>query len=151
TVTFSLRHRRPSNPLSVSLTAPANGATVSGTVNVTAIASGSTGVASVHFQLDGTTVGAAETAAPYAYSWDTTKVGNGSHQLDAIATNTAGNVMTSAIVTVTVNNTVPDTTPPTVSLTAPANAATVTGTVNVTATASDNVGVASVQFQLDGV
>ncbi|MGQ0593124.1 MAG: galactose oxidase-like domain-containing protein, partial [Gammaproteobacteria bacterium] len=45
----------------------------------------------------------------------------------------------------------PDTTPPTVSMTAPANGATVSGTaVPVSATASDNVGVAGVQFKLDG-
>ena len=50
--------------------------------------------------------------------------------------------------TVTVNN--PDTTAPTVSLTAPANGATVSGTVTLTATASDNVGVAGVQFLVDG-
>lgn len=45
----------------------------------------------------------------------------------------------------------PDTTPPTVSITAPANNATVSGTVAVTANAGDDVGVASVQFKLDGV
>jgi fibronectin type 3 domain-containing protein len=44
----------------------------------------------------------------------------------------------------------PDTTPPTVSLAAPAPSATVSGTVAVTATASDNVGVFSLQFELDG-
>jgi hypothetical protein len=44
-----------------------------------------------------------------------------------------------------------DTTPPTVSITAPLAAATVSGTVTVTATAADNVGVAGVQFLLDGV
>ena len=43
----------------------------------------------------------------------------------------------------------PDTTPPTVSITAPANGATVKGTVTVTASASDNVGVVGVQFLLD--
>ena len=43
-----------------------------------------------------------------------------------------------------------DTTAPTVSLTAPANGATVSGTVTLTATATDNVGVAGVQFLLDG-
>jgi len=48
------------------------------------------------------------------------------------------------------NNTT-DTTPPTVSITSPAGAATVSGTVNVTATATDNVGVTSVQILLDGV
>jgi len=43
-----------------------------------------------------------------------------------------------------------DTTPPTVSLTAPTAGATVSGAVTVSATASDNVGVAGVQFKLDG-
>src|SRR6266853_2273684 len=42
-----------------------------------------------------------------------------------------------------------DTTPPTVSITAPKNGATVNGTVTVTASASDNVGVVGVQFLLD--
>ncbi len=44
----------------------------------------------------------------------------------------------------------PDTTPPTVSITAPANGASVAGTTAVAAAASDNVGVAGVQFLLDG-
>jgi fibronectin type 3 domain-containing protein len=43
-----------------------------------------------------------------------------------------------------------DTTPPTVSITVPQSNATVSGTVNVSATASDNVGVTSLQFELDG-
>src|SRR5206468_3723000 len=43
-----------------------------------------------------------------------------------------------------------DTTPPTVSLTSPGNGATVSGPVTVSANASDNVGVAGVQFLLDG-
>ena len=44
-----------------------------------------------------------------------------------------------------------DATPPTVSITNPAGGATVSGLVNLAANASDNVAVASVQFQLDGV
>ena len=43
-----------------------------------------------------------------------------------------------------------DTTPPTVSITAPDNNATVSDIVQVTANASDNVGVAGVQFLVDG-
>jgi len=43
-----------------------------------------------------------------------------------------------------------DTTPPTVSVTAPAAGSTVSGTTTVAATASDDVGVASVQFKVDG-
>jgi len=45
----------------------------------------------------------------------------------------------------------PDTTPPTVSLNAPSNGSTVSDSVPVDATASDNVGVVGVQFKLDGV
>ncbi len=44
-----------------------------------------------------------------------------------------------------------DTTPPTVSLTSPSSGSTVTGTVTITANATDNVSVAGVQFLLDGV
>ncbi|HYC61361.1 MAG TPA: Ig-like domain-containing protein [Thermoanaerobaculia bacterium] len=44
-----------------------------------------------------------------------------------------------------------DTQAPATSITAPPNAATVSATVNVTASASDNVGVTKVEFWLDGV
>ena len=40
--------------------------------------------------------------------------------------------------------------PPTVSITAPGNGATVSGAVTVSANATDNVAVASVQFEVDG-
>ncbi|HKV25953.1 MAG TPA: IPT/TIG domain-containing protein [Candidatus Acidoferrum sp.] len=43
-----------------------------------------------------------------------------------------------------------DTTPPAVSITSPAANSTVSGTINVTANASDNVAVANVQFKVDG-
>jgi hypothetical protein len=43
-----------------------------------------------------------------------------------------------------------DTNAPTVSITSTANGATLLGTTTLTASASDNVGVTSVQFQLDG-
>ncbi|QSQ19081.1 DUF4038 domain-containing protein [Pyxidicoccus parkwayensis] len=45
----------------------------------------------------------------------------------------------------------PDTTPPAVSLTAPGAGSTLSGIVTLAATASDNVGVASVTFLVDGV
>ena len=137
-------------PPTVSMTAPASGASVSGSVNVSAAATDNVGVTSVQFQLDGANVGAADTTAPYSTSWNTTTTTNGSHTLTAVARDAAGNSTTSVPVTVTVSNPVSDTIPPTVSMTAPAGGSTVSGNVNVTATASDNVGVSSVQFQLDG-
>ncbi|MEX2491089.1 MAG: Ig-like domain-containing protein [Nitrospirales bacterium] len=44
-----------------------------------------------------------------------------------------------------------DTTPPSVSLTAPSQGSTLSGVVTLTATATDNVGVVGVRFQLNGV
>jgi chitodextrinase len=151
-VTVKVNNTVPdTTPPTVSMTAPANGATVSSTVAVSANASDNVAVASVQFQLDNANVGTPVLAAPYTYSWNTTKSNNGAHTLRAIATDTSNNSTTSASVTVTVNNGPTDTTPPTVSMTAPANGATVSNTVTVSANASDNVAVASVQFQLDNV
>ncbi len=133
---------------SVSLTAPASGATVQGTVSVTASASDNVGVAGVRFRMDGTDLGAEDTTSPYSVAWSTVLASNGPHTLTAVARDLAGNTTTSSTITVTVANS--DTTAPSVSLTAPASGATVQGTLPVTASASDNVGVAGVQFRLDG-
>ena len=133
-------------PPTVSITAPANGATVSGTVvTVSATASDNVGVVGVQFKLDGANLGAEDTTSPYSVTWNSTTAANGSHTLTALARD-AVNTTLSAGVSVTVDNA-----SPTVSLTAPANGATVSGTgVTVSATASDNVGVVGVQFKLDG-
>ena len=104
-------------------------------------------MAGVQFTLDGANLGAEDTSSPYSVSWNTAAAGNGAHTLRAIARDAAGNTTTSAAVSVTVNN---DITPPTVSVSAPAAGATLTGTTPVNATAADNIGVAGVQFTLDG-
>lgn len=94
-----------------SITAPANGATVSGTTTVTASASDNVGVTKVEFYLDNVPQ-ATDTTSPYSWSWNTTTSTNGSHALNSKAYDAAANVGTSATVTVTVSN-VADTTPPT--------------------------------------
>jgi hypothetical protein len=91
---------------SVSLTAPAAGATVSGSVSVTANASDNVGVAGVQFRLDGANLGAEDTTAPYAVSWNTAAAANGAHTLTAVARDAAGNTRTSSGAAVTVSNTV---------------------------------------------
>src|SRR5439155_1726067 len=88
-----------------------------------------------------------DTSSPYSVSWNTTGASNGSHTLTARARDAAGNATTSSTVTVTVFN---DTSPPTVSITSPSSGSTVSGSITVTASASDNVGVAGVQFKLYG-
>src|SRR5437867_3104812 len=132
--------------LIVTITSPASGSTVSGSIPVTASVSivGSLLVRGVQFKLDGANLGAQDTAAPYSVSWNTTAVGNGSHTLTAVARDAAGNRTTSSAVSVTVSNA--DTTPPAVSITSPSSGATVSGTATVSASASDNVGVVGVQF-----
>ncbi len=62
----------------------------------------------------------------------------------------AGAAATSASITDVWATGTADTTPPTVSLTAPSAGASLKGTATVSATAADNVGVAGVQFKLDG-
>ncbi len=129
----------------VALTAPSSGATLAGTTTVTASASDNVGVAGVRFLVDGAAIGAEATAAPYSVAWNTATAANGSHTLTAVARDAVGNTTTSSAVTVTVDNSAP-----TVTLTAPSGGATVAGTTTVTASASDNVGVAGVQFFVDG-
>ncbi|WP_239470209.1 Ig-like domain-containing protein [Archangium violaceum] len=128
-------------PPSVSLTAPAAGATLSGTVTLSASASDNFGVARVDFY-DGSTLLGSDNTAPFSFSWDTRSVSNGAHSLSVVASDAAGLSTTSAVA-VTVSN---DLISPTVSLTAPAAGATVSGTLTLSASASDNVGVTKVEF-----
>src|SRR6266446_1326525 len=102
--------------LIVTVTSPASGATVSGTVPVSASVSivGSLTVAGVQFKLDGANLGGEDTSSPYSISWNTTTASNGSHTLTAVARDQLGGQWTSDPVAVTVFN---DTTPPTVSIT----------------------------------
>jgi Bacterial Ig domain/Cep192 domain 4 len=86
------------------ITAPADGATVSGTVTVTATASDNVGVTAIQIYLAGT-LRSSGTSSPLNYSWNTTGVGNGSHTLYSVASDAAGNLGTSTTVTVTVSNT----------------------------------------------
>jgi hypothetical protein len=135
---------------SVSLTAPANNASVSGTVQVTASASDNVGVSKVEFFIDNVLVGT-DTASPYAYAWNSAAATNGTHVLVAKAFDVAGNTATSASVSVFVSGGISDTTPPTVSITFPTPGATVAGAVDITATASDDIGVTKVEFLIDGI
>jgi hypothetical protein len=91
-------------PPTVSITSPANGATISGTTTVACNASDNVGVASVQLQIDGANVGSADTSAPYSFALNTASYANGSHTLTAIARDGAGNQTTSGSVTVNISN-----------------------------------------------
>ncbi len=134
----------------VSISSPAAGATVSGTVGFAATASDNVGVAKVEFFIDNGLVGT-DTASPFSYAWNTAASTNGTHVLKARAYDAAGNTASSATVTVTVTGGISDTTPPTVSITFPVAGATVAGAVDIAATAADDIGVTEVEFLIDGV
>ncbi len=95
---------------SATITSPPAGATVSGTVQVTAAAGDDTGVTSVTFLADGAVVGT-DTTAPYAVGLDTTTLGDGPHVLRVQARDAAGNLGSSPDVPVTVDN-IPEPPPP---------------------------------------
>ena len=85
------------------ITAPANNATVSGTMTVTATATDNVGVTSVQIYVDGA-LASSGPSSPLNYSWNTTTAANGSHTIYSMAYDAAGNAGTSTTVTVTVNN-----------------------------------------------
>ncbi len=125
------------------LTSPSEGASVAGEVILTVSASDDYGVKRVEY-FDGDTLIGTAMSAPFSFSWYTQwGVANGPHVLTARAYDAAGNVGMSSSVSVIVNN---DVTPPTVSITAPTSGATVSGTVTISASVSDNVGVSWVHF-----
>lgn len=94
----------------VSISSPANNASISTTTTVTATATDDVAVTEVRFYVDGTQV-ASDTSSPYTYSFNPASFAIGSHQLTARAYDAAGNNTLSSVINVTI----PDTTPPTVS------------------------------------
>ncbi len=102
---LSARTNDCSDAPSVSITAPANGSSVSGTVAISANATDDDGVVGVQFTLDGANLGAEDTTAPYGLGWNTTTVPGGTHVLSAIVRDPSGNTATAAPVTVFVSTT----------------------------------------------
>ena len=138
-----------------------------GTVNFGSVAIGSFAdrVFTVTNTGGGTVSGAASSAAPFSIVSGSpfTLAGVGATQTVTVRFTPTTTATASATVSVTANGgsnsaiatgsgaAIADTTPPTIALTAPLGGATVSGRITVSASAADNVGVAGVQFKLDGV
>jgi hypothetical protein len=123
-------------------------------------ASDNVGVSRVELLVDGKLF-ASDTTAPYGFSWDSTKVGDGNVKLSAYAYDAAGNAA-SHTVTVKVENAVAsepapapapapsgDTSAPVTTISNPAEGSTVNGNVDVRASATDNVGVVRMRLYLN--
>jgi hypothetical protein len=129
----------------VTITNPADGATIKGTVNVTATALDDLGVTQVGFLVDGG-LRSTDTTVPYEYSLNTLSplLSDGPHTISAKAYD-AHNTTTD-----TNNVTVDNNAPTNVSITAPAPNSYVRQTVTVQTNPTDTIGVTRVEFYIDG-
>jgi hypothetical protein len=125
-------------------TVSASEAGTSGTITLSASASDNVGVSLVEFYVDNV-LKASSNIAPYSATLNSTTLANGSHSLVAKAYDAAGNVGTSSAFAFSVSNGSTDTTAPAAS----ASEAGTSGTITLSATASDNVGVTNVEFYVD--
>jgi hypothetical protein len=91
-------------PPSVTLTAPAAGAALTGVVPVQVAATDNVGVTRVEFYVDNV-LRAASTAAPYVWDFNTASVANGTHTVSAWAYDAAGNVGQTSLTVSTQNDT----------------------------------------------
>lgn len=135
------------SPPVVSISSPTTAASISGSVAINANASDDAGVTRVEFSVDGSLI-ATDTSAPYSTTWNAEASLLGLHSITAKAFDAAGNSSAN-----TVTPRVVDATAPVVKFTTPLTGALLTtGTkVTLTATATDNRGVARVEFTVNGV
>ena len=131
--------------LGASFTAPAAGATISGTTTVTMAASGGTAPYAYTLTIDGVQVASGTSAT---YSWNTTTAANGGHTLGLTVRDNTGATATASR-TVTVQNG-GGPAPLSASFTAPAAGATVGGTVGVTMAASGGTAPYTYTLTIDG-
>ena len=138
-------------PPAVSISAPANGATVGTSVSYAANATDSNGIRQVQFFLDGSTTALrTDTSSPYSGS---VTLAAGTHTLRAVATDNLGSTSSSDVTFSVQSSTggggTGGGTGPQVSITSPANGATVRGSISYAANASDSNGIRYVQFFLN--
>ena len=95
----------------ISVSAPAQNATVSGSVNIIGSASDNKALASVVYQIDGGTKIAVTGLASWSVALDTTTVANGTHTIVFTATDTSQNSATASL-PLNISNASVDTSPP---------------------------------------
>src|SRR5205085_6691484 len=89
--------RPDTSPPSVSISSPASGAVVRGTVVVSGTASDNVQVASVAISVDGGSYVPAQGTTSWSYGLDTTRLTAGSHTVTALAKDAAGNSRTASV------------------------------------------------------
>src|SRR5581483_5430585 len=100
---FSLAKKGSGGTPQITITSPANNATVAGTATIAGTASDSIQITSVAVSVDGGPYANAVGAASWTYNWNTNGYPNGGHTIGALVTDSSGSTAT-ASVQVTVNN-----------------------------------------------
>lgn len=138
-------------PPSTYITSPVNNVTVSGIISVSVSASDNVGVSKVELYINGTLF-ASDSSSPFSFTWDTTKLTDGSYSLKVLAYDSAGNAGQSASVTVTVLNlNQQDTIAPKAVITRPPDGSSISAKpVKIVVSASDNIGVSKIELYING-
>lgn len=139
------------NPPTVSISSPANGATVSGIVSFSASASDDKGVTKVGFYINSTLL-SEDSSAPYSISLNTGDYSNGAYSLKAIAYDASQTA--EVTISITISNADPtDTEDPTVTIIEPAaNPYAWTAsvpTLSIKVRTNDNIGVTRIRIYID--
>ena len=126
---------------------PPSASTVSETIVIQVSAFDNVEMGFVDFIIDGSFAGQ-DSISPYEYEWNTTvEVEDADHIINVNLTDAVGNTTALFPVTVYVNNIdEPDVIPPNVVIFEPAANQTVSGLVNITAIATDNISINRVEF-----
>lgn len=90
------------NPLSIDITSPNNGETVSNSITLNSNISGDN-ILNVQYKVDGLNVGLPISSFPYSLIWDTHNVQDGTHVISAYLTDNSNNIVSDSI-TVNVKN-----------------------------------------------
>ena len=129
---------------------PYAGQILSGEQTISILAEDNTGIDSVDFFINSALV-FTDFVEPYEYDWNTEfEFEDANHIIGSIITDVAGNQFEIPSISVFVNNIPNDNVPPTISISNPVSGQTVSGTINFTVNVDDNVGIAQVEFFIDG-
>ena len=129
---------------------PYAGQIISGQQTISVLAEDNFGIDSVDFFINSVLV-YSDNEEPYEYDWNTEfEFEDANHIIGSIITDLAGNQFEIPSISVFVNNIPNDNVPPTISISNPVSGQTVSGTINFTVNVDDNVGIAQVEFFIDG-
>ena len=129
---------------------PYAGQIVSGVETVSINAEDNNSIDTVEFYINGILV-FSDGAQPYEYNWDTNLENEDlNYIIGSIISDDSGNQFEVPSISVLVNNIPNDSNPPTITISNPLSGQTVSDTVNFLVAAYDDIGIAYVEFFIDG-